>query len=227
MLFRDHADVVIPRIFHSLTTDRVLVSDFVRGKSFKDFMNHSSQEYRNRAGKIIYNFTMESNYRHGLFQADTQPANYLFQDGRVVFLDFGCVKNFPDDFNQDRINLIRSYFRGDFDELAQIYLRQGFVSNLKRVDPVAVKKLWDWILLPCGSNESFTFTHSYIKDLKRAFIEQHPYRDQALVPPHYVFSTRIEFGLNAILAELGATNNYHQIVMRHLFDGADEQSHSA
>ena len=43
----------------------------------------------------IYRFVFESIITNGVFNGDPHPGNYLFDDdGRVTFLDFGCVKYF-------------------------------------------------------------------------------------------------------------------------------------
>jgi len=89
-------EVFIPRVHHSLTTRRVLTLEFVDGLGYADFCASASQEAKDRAGITIWRFTFRSMLRYGMLYADPHPGNYRFlADGRVAFLDFGCVKELP------------------------------------------------------------------------------------------------------------------------------------
>jgi predicted unusual protein kinase regulating ubiquinone biosynthesis (AarF/ABC1/UbiB family) len=89
-------DVYVPRVHHSLTTRRVLTLEYVGGRGYADFAANASQEERNRAGLTIWRFTFRSMLKYGMLYADPHPGNYRFlDDGRVAFLDFGCVKALP------------------------------------------------------------------------------------------------------------------------------------
>lgn len=93
---RDDPAVVIPRVYHSLTTRRVITLEMVEGQSYAEFCETATQEEKNRAGITIWRFTFRSMLRHGMLYADPHPGNYRFlPDGRVAFLDFGCVKELP------------------------------------------------------------------------------------------------------------------------------------
>jgi predicted unusual protein kinase regulating ubiquinone biosynthesis (AarF/ABC1/UbiB family) len=92
----DDPNIVIPRVLHSLTTRRVLTLEFVAGVGYAEFCEKASQEAKNRAGLTIWTFTFRSMLRYGVLYADPHPGNYRFlDDGRVAFLDFGCVKMLP------------------------------------------------------------------------------------------------------------------------------------
>ncbi len=43
----------------------------------------------------MWRFVYKGNLVHCHFNADPHPGNYLFRDGSVVFLDFGCVQTIP------------------------------------------------------------------------------------------------------------------------------------
>jgi predicted unusual protein kinase regulating ubiquinone biosynthesis (AarF/ABC1/UbiB family) len=92
-LFAGDARLLVPEVLADLVRERVLVSEFVTGRSFHDFLASASQQEKNRAGLLIYEFAWQSIWTHSLFNGDPHPGNYLFlDDGRVAFLDFGCVR---------------------------------------------------------------------------------------------------------------------------------------
>jgi hypothetical protein len=87
--------VLVPRVYPELSGDRVLVSELVRGHSWNGRIASANAEERSRLGKVIFRFVFRSLYLFGLLNADPHPGNYVFlEDGRVAFLDFGCVQRF-------------------------------------------------------------------------------------------------------------------------------------
>src|SRR5438094_498337 len=96
-LFADDAELGIPRVFAAQSSRRVLTSEFVAGRTLAEVRAGATQEARDRYGAILSRFMFRSIYEHRLFNADPHPGNYLFpDDGRLVVLDFGCVKELPD-----------------------------------------------------------------------------------------------------------------------------------
>src|SRR6185295_18455135 len=66
------------------------------GIGYAEFCEKATQEERNRAGLTIWRFTFRSMLKYGMLYADPHPGNYRFlPDGRVAFLDFGCIKELP------------------------------------------------------------------------------------------------------------------------------------
>lgn len=94
-LWAGHPDVTIPAVHAQWCTDRVLVTTWVDAMPFEKFVASASQAARDRAGRALYEFYVGSVYRHGLFNGDPHPGNLLFrEDGALIVLDFGCVRQF-------------------------------------------------------------------------------------------------------------------------------------
>jgi predicted unusual protein kinase regulating ubiquinone biosynthesis (AarF/ABC1/UbiB family) len=105
-------EIHVPRVHHALTTRRVLTCDFVGGRGYAEFAAEADQEAKNRAGLCIWRFTFRSMLKYGMLYADPHPGNYRFlDDGRVAFLDFGCVKVLPPDL----VAGIKRYMRAAMD----------------------------------------------------------------------------------------------------------------
>jgi predicted unusual protein kinase regulating ubiquinone biosynthesis (AarF/ABC1/UbiB family) len=91
-IFAGHPFIVVPEVVSSLSRERVLVSEFVRGVGFEEIKERSQAE-RDRLGEIIFRFFLGCLYRHRQFSGDPHPGNFLLlDDGRVAFLDFGLFK---------------------------------------------------------------------------------------------------------------------------------------
>jgi predicted unusual protein kinase regulating ubiquinone biosynthesis (AarF/ABC1/UbiB family) len=96
-IHRDVPDIVVPRVYHSLSTRRVLTAELIEGKPYQEFCQTASQEERDAAAVTIWQFMFRSLFSYGILYADPHPGNYRFLGGsRVAFLDYGCVKVLPD-----------------------------------------------------------------------------------------------------------------------------------
>jgi predicted unusual protein kinase regulating ubiquinone biosynthesis (AarF/ABC1/UbiB family) len=114
---RDVPGVVIPKVYHSLSTRRVLTAELIGGQTYKDFCETASQEERNQAGVTIWQFMFRSMLRYGILYADPHPGNYRFLGhGRVAFLDFGCVKVLRDQLLDGMKRYMRAALDADWDE---------------------------------------------------------------------------------------------------------------
>jgi predicted unusual protein kinase regulating ubiquinone biosynthesis (AarF/ABC1/UbiB family) len=84
--------VQLPRLVSSHSSRRVLTTLFCHGESFEQACRHA-EAFREHYAETLWRFVTRSILRGGIFNADPHPGNYLFnKDGKVVFLDFGCVQ---------------------------------------------------------------------------------------------------------------------------------------
>ena len=84
----------IPRSTPSSRPAGSSTTDYVHGMRWSEATT-AGDAIRSRWGETIFRFVFASLHRHGIFNADPHPGNYLFhEDGTVTFLDFGCVKRF-------------------------------------------------------------------------------------------------------------------------------------
>lgn len=86
------ARVHIPAVIDDRSGRRVLTSEFVRGLSF-DEACQQPEELRRQWAEALWAFVFRGVLVGRLFNADPHPGNYIFhRDGRVSFLDHGCVQ---------------------------------------------------------------------------------------------------------------------------------------
>src|SRR5215213_2989087 len=92
-LLRGHPFVRVPRVHTSLSTRRVLVSEYVEGERF-EAVRQVDEAQRDRYGEIVFRLYFGLLYRDRIALGDPHPGNYLLcADGRVCFLDFGLVRD--------------------------------------------------------------------------------------------------------------------------------------
>ena len=92
-LLRGHPFVRVPRVHTSLSTRRVLVSEYVEGERF-EAVRRADEAQRDRYGEIVFRLFFGLLYRDRIALGDPHPGNYLLcPDGRVCFLDFGLLRD--------------------------------------------------------------------------------------------------------------------------------------
>src|SRR4051794_11722148 len=92
-LMRGHPFVRVPRVHTSLSTRRVLVSEYVEGQRF-EAVRRAEEAQRDSYGEIVFRLYFGLLYRDRVALGDPHPGNYLLcSDGRVCFLDFGLLRD--------------------------------------------------------------------------------------------------------------------------------------
>lgn len=85
----------IPALVPALCTDRVLVSEWLAGRSFDEALDAPATR-RGAWGAMLWRFTWHSVLAHGWIHGDPHPGNLRFQDdGALGLLDFGCSADLP------------------------------------------------------------------------------------------------------------------------------------
>jgi len=91
-LFHGDPQIFVPEVIVDRSSMRVLTSEFVVGSSLEEAALAAPTERRAYA-EALWRFVFKGNLVGGMFNADPHPGNYVFQpDGRITFLDFGCVQ---------------------------------------------------------------------------------------------------------------------------------------
>ena len=221
-LYAGHSHIHVPRVVAERSGARVLTSERARGHDFV-WLLAQPPAFRNDVGETIYRFVFESIFRHHVFNGDPHPGNYLFHDdGRVTFLDFGCVKYFDAAMVADWKRYVRAHLAGDRDTFLAQATRLGFVRDGMPVPP----ELYDYMLYfydPWHSKGPYTFTPEYnAQSLGMVFDRSHPRWGALLrqlnMPADFAIVNRLQWGLTSILAQLHATADWRAIIDQYLVD---------
>ena len=211
--YRDHPFIHVPDIRHDLSSQRVLTTDFVEGERFSTVLERSKAE-RDRAGEILYRFVFRSLYRLGAFNGDPHPGNYLFNnDGRVTFLDFGLVRRFDQDELDTFGLLIKAMIGGKPAEFRHGVIEANLLSAEAPFDDDAVFDWFSHYYELVRHSGPVTISPEYAsKTLRHTFdAKNNDMLKWANVPPSFALIQRINLGLVAIQAELGATGDWRGI----------------
>lgn len=220
-LYDGHPHVHVPRTYPGHSTSRVLTSELVRGRRFEDACGDDA-DARGRHAEIIYRFVFGSIMRYRLFNGDPHPGNYLFgDDGRVVFLDFGCVKRFDAPMATTWARLISAHFDGDRAAFRRGAIALGFLTDDTAIDADQLYDYFQFFYEPFRFDREFAFSPGYITaSFKQVFAPEGRFagmQKRLAMPGDFVFVNRIQWGVFSILGHLGATRNFHRIHREYLW----------
>lgn len=119
-----------PKYYPELSSERILVMDWLDGMHFKEWLaKEPSQAMRNKIGQRLWDFYHHQMHHLKKVHADPHPGNFLITaDDELAVLDFGCVKEIPDDFYNQYFRLMTAeVLRDDFD-LPALFLELGFLT---------------------------------------------------------------------------------------------------
>lgn len=134
---------IVPRIYPEYCTDTVLCMSFERGVAINSpIVLGLAQERRNKIAEAALDVCCREVFEWGEIQTDPNFGNYLVRlaekDGepdRIVLLDFGAVRDFPDDLLELARKLTRAAFYKDRVAMAAAMQGFGFFDNM----PASVK----------------------------------------------------------------------------------------
>ncbi len=214
--YEGHPFIRVPRVHAEWCRPLVLVTDYAEGASFEEMLATSTDAERQRYAEILYRFVFGSLHRFRLFNADPHPGNYLFPgDGSVVFLDFGSVKTFSTATRTGMIAQIRAMWEGDAAKLEEVMAEAGFLPQ-RHPDPERVLAWFSTFNRPILKDEEFTYTAEFAREVVRATSDPRGGWNDMLrrlnLPPDYLVLNRIQWGVNSIMARLGARGTWHRIL---------------
>ena len=98
-LLEGETDFLVPALHADLTTPGVLAMDYAPGAAIES-MTDAPQETRDRIMRLLIALTLRELFGFRLMQTDPNFANYRYQpeSNRLVLLDFGATREFPEDF---------------------------------------------------------------------------------------------------------------------------------
>ncbi|MDP9385379.1 MAG: AarF/ABC1/UbiB kinase family protein [Actinomycetota bacterium] len=220
-LHRGHPFIVIPGVVSSLSREKVLVTELVRGQGF-DAIKAMDQATRDRVGEIVFRFFFGCMYRHRQFSGDPHPGNFmLLADGRVAFLDFGLFKVMPRELIELELACQRLGAEGDAEGLHRLWAETGFLRHPDRFTPEQVLGQFrdaTWWYLEDGELclEPEIATQVMI-DMSDPRSEHFGTARQETLPPDHIFGRRVEMLTLAVLGQLGACGNWHRVAREWMY----------
>lgn len=207
-------NVVFPAYYPDLSSKRIITMDWLEGQHMKEFMKtNPSQELRDKIGQALWDFYNFQQHELRAVHADPHPGNFLItSEGKLGIIDFGCIKEMPDDFYypffsltstdmlKDKARTIKAFRQLEMirenDDAAQIEFYYRIYKEM--IELFAQPYMSD--TFDFSKSEFFDKLYSYGEKISRM-----PEFKQARGVKHFIYVNRTNFGLYNMLHDLGAT----------------------
>ncbi len=89
-----------PSYYPELSSDRIITMDWMTGIHLSEFAKQNSDAHlANKVGQTLWDFYMYQVHVLKKVHADPHPGNFLVtENGELIALDFGCMKEIPEEF---------------------------------------------------------------------------------------------------------------------------------
>lgn len=202
----------VPAVCRERSTARVLSSEYIEGLDFQRFSESASQQEKNRAGQTIFTSSFQTIFGHATFNGDPHPGNYLFREGQVVFIDFGCVRFYTADFVERWRRLAYSILDDDRAIFPEALTACGLVKTPRGFDWDHQWDLMNYLYRPYKSARPFTYTSEYVRESYDTLLWQNRNMFKATITPEWLYLNRLQWGLNSVLAQLNATADWGTLI---------------
>lgn len=219
--FANERAMAIPRAIPDRTRATVLTTEWAEGDAFYRFIETADAGGRNAAALALVRFAYRSLFELRMLNADPHPGNYLFaSDGRVVFLDFGCVRRFDREFVEAERRVARAVIEHRRAEFRDAIVATGMVPKPDRFD---FDIHWEMLAHQWEPycERHFSFTPEYIARGAAFSGPSNPNLRKLAIPPAWIWVQRMQWGLHAVLARMRAEGCFREALERSLYASAD------
>jgi predicted unusual protein kinase regulating ubiquinone biosynthesis (AarF/ABC1/UbiB family) len=209
-------NVIFPTYYPELSGKRIITMGWLPGMHLKEFLKtNPSQQLRNKIGQALWDFYNFQQHELRAVHADPHPGNFLITaEEKLGVIDFGCIKELPDDFYYPFFSLVSTGIMEDREKTLDAFRKLEMIHKTDTPAQVefyykAYKEMIGLFAKPYMS-ETFDFSQQGFFDDLYAYgekVAKMPEFKQARGVKHFIYVNRTNFGLYTILQELKALVN--------------------
>ena len=229
-------EIRVPGVYTKLSTKRLLVMDWLEGKSLLEFRQHALED-RNRLARLMFNAWWRPFSTYGIIHGDPHLGNYSAYTGTgghplgLNLLDFGCIRIFPPRFVAGVVDLYHGLCTGNRDQIISAYECWGF-ENLDH-ELIDILNIWarfiygplmdDRVRAVADNVSAAQYGRKQAFAVHRALKQKGPLK----IPREFVFMDRAAIGLGSVFLHLSARLNFYQLFNEAIdhFDISDVKTH--
>jgi len=101
-------NILFPNYYPEFSSEKIITMDWMTGIHLSEFTaKNTNQEVGDKIGQALWDFYMYQIHVLRKVHADPHPGNFLVDDqNQLIALDFGCMKQIPEDFYTPYFELI-------------------------------------------------------------------------------------------------------------------------
>ncbi|HUZ58195.1 MAG TPA: AarF/ABC1/UbiB kinase family protein [Hanamia sp.] len=209
-------NTVFPQYYPKLSSDKIITMDWMEGLHLKEFLaTNPSQKLKNKIGQALWDFYNFQQHELRAVHADPHPGNFLITpDEKLAIIDFGCIKELPDDFYSPFFALAMPGMMDDKTATIKAFRQLEMIhsdDDKKQIEFYykAYKEMISLFFMPYAG-KTFNFSEpKFFEDIYEwgEKIAKMPEFKQPRGVKHFIYINRTNFGLYTLLNELSATVN--------------------
>jgi predicted unusual protein kinase regulating ubiquinone biosynthesis (AarF/ABC1/UbiB family) len=186
---------------------------WLEGKHLREFLStNPSQAIKNQIGQALWDFYNFQQHELRAVHADPHPGNFLITaDNKLGVIDFGCIKEMPDDFYYPFFSLTASNLLDNKEETIKAFRKLEMIWPNDTAKQVEFYYIFyrQMIALFAKPYLSAEFDFGRVEFFNELFsfgekLSKMPEFKQARGVKHFIYVNRTNFGLYNILHELKA-----------------------
>ena len=152
-------NILFPKFYPKLSTKKIITMEWMEGEHLSEFAaEHAGTEKAKKVSQALWDFYMYQLHVLKKFHADPHPGNFLVnKKGELIALDFGCLKEIPNDFYIPYFQLIQP---------ENINNKKIFLDILKQLE----------VIIPSDKPKEIEFLEKLFKELLSVFTR--PFHDK-------------------------------------------------
>lgn len=159
VLLADAPDFVVPAVHRDLSGPNILTMDYIDSLPIES-LEQAPQAQRDRVAQLLWGLLFRELFEFAQIQTDPNFANYRYERStqRVVLLDFGATRNYPQPVVQGYRQLMQSALKGQRDGMAKAAQAIGyFGSQIQAQQRDAVIALFELACEPLRHEGKYDF----------------------------------------------------------------------
>lgn len=209
-------NITFPNYYPEFSSEKIITMDWMTGIHLSEFTAiNTDQEVGDKIGQALWDFYMYQIHVLRKVHADPHPGNFLVDDqNQLIALDFGCMKQIPEDFYTPYFELINKNVITD----SALFNEKLFELEILRPDdtPAEVAYFTDMfhdllsLFTKPFQNETFDFSDetffNAIAELGKRFSEDTNLKKMNgnRGSKHFIYMNRTFFGLYNLMFDLKA-----------------------
>lgn len=207
-----------PNYYPQWSSQRIITMDYMEGKHLSEFSKkNKNKQLANKIGQALWDFYMFQIHQLRSVHADPHPGNFIVsKEGDLIAIDFGCVKEIPDEFytpyfelsNDDILNNLGA-FREKMKQLELI--REGDSADEINFFSSLFREMISTFMTPLKYD---TFDFSDISYFNKVYDLADKFNTEPRMKKfnsnrgskHFIYINRTFFGLYSLLNELRANH---------------------
>lgn len=209
-------NITFPNYYPEFSSEKIITMDWMTGIHLSEFTAvNADQEVGDKIGQALWDFYMYQIHVLRKVHADPHPGNFLVDDqNQLIALDFGCMKQIPEEFYTPYFELINKNVITD----ETLFNKKLFELEILRPDdsPAEVEYFTEMfhdllsLFTKPFQNETFDFADesffNAIAELGKRFSEDTNLRKMNgnRGSKHFIYMNRTFFGLYNLMFDLKA-----------------------